>query len=248
MMIPAVHPDPTTVPYLRALIFYAGLVVATLIFGPLGMLLTPLPYRIRYRVITRWTVFLLWWLKVTCGLDYRVTGRENIPDTPVIVMSKHQSTFETLALQRLFVPQVWVLKRELLWIPIYGWGLAALKPIAIDRGSAIRAFRQIVREGSNRLAGGASVVIYPEGTRVTPGERRPYLPGGAMLAEKSGYPIIPVAHNAGCFWRRREFLKRPGTIDVAIGEAIDPTGMRTAEINRLVEERIEAMVTALPGS
>lgn len=236
--------------YVRAGAFYAGLGSATLVFGPLGLLLAPVPLKFvtRYRIITGWTRFVLWWLKFTCGLDYHVHGLENVPASPVIVLCKHQSTFETLALQLLFVPQAWVLKRELLWIPIYGWGLAALRPIAIRRASAVRSFRHIVREGSKRLAHGVSVVIYPEGTRVAPDQRGRYLPGGAMLAEKSGYPIVPVAHNAGRFWPRRAFVKRPGTVELMIGPVIQPTGLKAAEINRLVEERIESMMRKLDGS
>jgi 1-acyl-sn-glycerol-3-phosphate acyltransferase len=233
---------------IRSLAFYFGLVVSTALFGPLGLFLFPLKFETRYYIISRWTVFNLWWLKVTCGLSYSVQGTENIPDRPAIVMCKHQSTMETLILQLLFVPQVWVLKRELLRIPVYGWGLAALQPIAIDRGSALRSFRQIVSEGRKRLEQGAWVVIFPEGTRIAPGERGKYLPGGALLAEKSGFPICPVAHNAGYYWPRRGFIKQPGRVEMVIGPVIETTGRSAAEINALVEEAIESQVARLPAS
>lgn len=169
-----------------------------------------------------------------------------MPTGPAIVMCKHQSAWETLALQIIFPAQVWVLKRELLWIPIYGWGLAAMQPIAIDRGSAVRAFRQIVAQGVERLRRGLWVIIYPEGTRVAPGERRQYLPGGGLLAEKSGCPIVPVAHNAGKFWPRNSIIKKPGTIQLIIGPQIQSTGKKAATIMQEVEAWIEDTVAALP--
>jgi 1-acyl-sn-glycerol-3-phosphate acyltransferase len=161
-------------------------------------------------------------------------------------MCKHQSAWETLAIQLIFPAQVWILKRELLWLPIYGWGLASMQPIAIDRGSAIKSFRQIVKQGCDRLAEGLWVVIFPEGTRVAPGQSKKYLPGGGMLAEKSGAMIVPVAHNAGYFWPRNSIAKKPGIIQMVIGPAIDPHGKTAAEIMAEVEEWIENTVNELP--
>ena len=149
----------------RSLLFYLGLVVATLIFVPLCLIILPLPLAWRFRVASRWAIFNLWWLRVTCGLGHEVRGLENIPPGPCIILCKHQSAWETLALQRVFPAQVWVLKRELLWIPIYGWGLASMSPIAIDRGAGMRALHQIVRQGTARLQSGLWVVVFPEGTR-----------------------------------------------------------------------------------
>ena len=160
-------------------------------------------------------------------------------------MCKHQSAWETLALQIIFPAQAWILKRELLWIPIYGWGLATMQPIAIDRGSAIKSFRQIVNQGCKRLAQGIWVVIFPEGTRVAPGESRKYLPGGGLLAEKSGYPIVPVAHNAGLFWPRKTIIKRPGTINMVIGPVIQGKNKSANEIMQEVEIWIEDMTAKL---
>ena len=222
-------------PRLRALLFYIGLAVSTLLATPILVLLYPLPFRMRYLAVTRWTIFNLWWLRITCNLGYTISGIENIPPGPAIVMSNHQSVWETLALQLIFPAQAWILKRELLWIPIYGWGLAAMKPIAIDRGSTLRAFRQIVDQGCKRLAAGIWVVIFPEGTRVAPGEKRKYLPGGGLLAEKSGCPVVPVAHNSGDFWPRNSFIKKPGVIQLVIGAPIVSRGKTADEIMQEVE-------------
>lgn len=160
-------------------------------------------------------------------------------------MCKHQSAYETLALQIIFPAQVWVLKRELLHLPIYGWALASLDPIAIDRDSTISAFRQIVNQGCKRLADNIWVVIYPEGTRVAPGQRKKYLPGGGLLAEKSGCPIVPVSHNSGYFWPRNSLIKKPGKIDIVIGPVIQSTGKSASEITREVECWIEETANQL---
>ncbi len=231
---------------IRSLLFYVGLIGSTLIITPFCVFLLPLPFPKRYYIVTRWTVFNLWWLRITCGLSYTVEGSENIPDEAAIIMCKHQSALETLALQLIFIPQVWILKRELLWIPIYGWALAAMQPIAIDRASAIKSFRQIVNAGCKRLQQGYWVVIFPEGTRVAPGEKGSYLPGGGLLAEKSGCPVVPVAHNAGYFWPRNSIIKHPGIINIVIGPAIDTTGKSASEITRQVEEWIESTIEKLP--
>lgn len=231
---------------LRSLLFYTGLISSTILIVPFCLLIYPLPFVWRYFFVTRWTVFNLWWLKITCNLKHNIEGLENIPAKPSIIMSKHQSAWETLAIQLIFPPQVWILKRELLWLPIYGWGLSSMQPIAIDRGSAIKSFRQIVKQGCDRLAEGLWIVIFPEGTRVAPGQRQKYLPGGGMLAEKSGALIIPVAHNAGYFWPKNSITKKSGTIQMVIGPAIDPAGKTANVITGEVEKWIEDTVNALP--
>jgi len=230
----------------RSLLFYAGLISSTILIVPFCLLIYPLPFTWRYYFVTRWTVFNLWWLKITCDLTHTVEGLDNIPAEASIVMSKHQSAWETLAIQLIFPTQVWILKRELLWLPIYGWGLASMQPIAIDRGSAIKSFRQIAKQGRERLAEGLWVVIFPEGTRVAPGQSKKYLPGGGMLAEKSGAMIVPVAHNAGYFWPRNSITKKSGVIQMVIGPAIDPKGKTAAQITAEVEEWIENTVNELP--
>lgn len=229
---------------LRALAFYCGMTLATLVFTPLGLFIFPLPHRTRFHIMKQWSVFNLWWLRVCCNIDFRVEGRENIPSGPAIIMCKHQSAWETLALQVVFPPQVWVLKRELLWIPIYGWGLASMQPIAIDRSSNVRAFRQIVDQGIKRLESGLWIVIFPEGTRVRAGEKGTYQPGGGLLAEKSGYPVVPVTHNAGYLWPRKSFLKYPGTITLKIGPLIESHGKKAKQITGEVEEWVESNLPA----
>ena len=228
--------------FLRSLFFYIGQTLSTLVFAPVGVIAFPLSFNTRYYLITRWTIFNLWWLKICCNVNYRIEGKENIPEHPCIIMCKHQSAFETLALQLIFVPQVWILKRELLKIPVYGWGLASMQPIAIDRGSAIKSFRQIVEQGCQRLA-----IIFPEGTRVAAGETGKYLPGGGMLAEKSGANVIPVAHNAGYLWPRNSFIKKPGLITISIGPAISPANKSAKQITKEVETWIEETVRSLPN-
>ena len=231
----------------RSLLFYAGLALSTALFAPFCVLIYPLPFKQRYYFVTRWTCFNLWWLKITCNLRHEVTGLEHIPDHATLIMCNHQSVWETLALQIIFPPQVWILKRELLWIPIYGWGLASMKPIAIDRGSAIKSARKIVTEGSKRLAQGLSVVIFPEGTRIaTDGRRAKYLPGGGMLAQRSGASVIPVAHNAGIFWPKNTLIKNPGVIQMVIGAVIEPANKTATEITHEAECWIRATVSTLP--
>ena len=223
----------------RSTLFMAGMVPTTVLFALLGLLTFPFPFRWRYGVITQWTTFNLWWLKVTCKLRYEVEGREHIPAGPAVILCKHQSAFETMVLQRIIPPHVWLLKRELLWLPFFGWGLAMLEPIAIDRKAGRKALQQLLEIGAKRLAAGRWVVIFPEGTRVAPGEKGRYAPGGAMLAVRSGCPVLPVAHNAGEFWPRRGFIKRPGTIRVVIGPTIDTRGRSAQEVNAMAEQWIE---------
>jgi len=223
-----------------------GLISSTMFIVPFCLLISPLPFPKRYYFVTRWTAFNLWWLKITCDLKHSIEGLENIPANTSIIMSKHQSAWETLAIQLIFPTQVWILKRELLWIPVYGWGLASMQPISIDRGSAVTAFRQIVKQGCKRLAEGYWVVIFPEGTRVAPGQTKKYLPGGGMLAEKSGVSIIPIAHNAGYFWPKNSISKKSGTIQMVIGPAIDPKDKTATEITNEVEKWIEDAANKLP--
>ena len=227
--------------------FLAGMVVSTLIAVPITFILLTVPFPMRFRLVSNWARFNLWWLQVTCNINAEIEGLENIIDQPAIIMCKHQSVWETLMIQLLFPPQVWILKRELLWIPIYGWGLVTMRPIAIDRSLGIRSLKQIVRQGIERLNAGLWVVVFPEGTRIAPGERHKYHPGGGMLAEKSGCPVIPIAHNAGYLWPRNSFRKWPGTITMVIGSPIQPQGKKATQITGEVEEWIETTVAALPA-
>ena len=171
--------------------------------------------------------------------SHEVRGIENLPKQPCIVMCKHQSAWETLALQKIFPPQVWVLKRELLWIPFFGWALALTSPIAIKRSDGKGAMKQLLKQGKQRLAQGFCVVIFPEGTRIPYGQRGKYKIGGALLAASSGVPVIPVAHNAGRLWGRNAFSKHPGLITMSIGAPIETRGLKADEINQRVEAWIE---------
>jgi len=231
---------------LRSLLFYIGQIISTILIAPIGVIAFPLDFKKRYYLITRWAVFNLWWLKICCNVTYEIKGKDNIPGKPCIVMSKHQSAFETLALQQIFIPQVWILKKELLQIPIYGWGLASMQPIAINRDSAIKSFRQIADQGCERLKKGYWVIIFPEGTRVAPNKKKKYLPGGGMLAEKSGAQVVPVAHNAGRLWPRNSMIKKPGLITIKIGPAIESENKCAKEITDEVENWIEKEIGELP--
>jgi len=225
--------------FLRSSLFALFQLVTTTVFAIVGLLLFPLPLAARYRFITTWSRLTLAAAEEICGIRYRVLGAENLPPPPYIVLAKHQSAWETLAFQAIFPPQVWVVKRELLWIPFFGWGLALLSPIAIDRATAPRALKQLLEQGRERLARRYCIVIFPEGTRVAPGSRGKYHVGGAWLAVKTATPVLPVAHNAGELWRRRAFIKRPGVVTVSIGAPIDTRSLTPDELIRKVEDWIE---------
>lgn len=230
----------------RSLLFSFGYVLSTVLFAIPSVLTYPLPFRFRYGFISKWTRFNIWWLRVACGLNFTVEGREHIPVQPSIIFCKHQSAWETLALQLVFPPQVWLLKRELLWIPFFGWGLAMLDPIAIDRNAGRKALKTLLEQGKQRLASGRWVVIFPEGTRVPPGEHREFQLGGAKLAEHTAALVVPVAHNAGYFWPKRSFLKNAGTIRLVIGPPIPTAGRKAAQINvdaeRWIREQMEQLM------
>lgn len=225
--------------YIRSFLYLLGMWLFTPIFTTLILFAFPLPRRTRYILITGWARSMLWWLRVTCGLRYRVLGRENIPEQPCVILCKHQSAWETLALQQIFPPQVWVLKRELLFIPFFGWGLAMASPIAINRTAGREALKQLIAKGKERLKQGFFVVIFPEGTRVAPGTNGKYHIGGAWLAAQTKTPVVPIAHNAGEYWGKNSFLKRPGTITLSIGKPIDTNGIKADELNQRVEGWIE---------
>lgn len=231
--------------FLRSCIFALIQLVITPVFAFISLLTFPLSRLTRYRVITTWSRLITRAATTVCGVRYRVIGAENIPREPCVILCKHQSAWETLALQTIFPPQVWVMKRELLWIPFFGWGLAMLSPIAINRGSGSKALRQMAEQGRERLDAGFFIVIFPEGTRVAPGQRAAYHPGGAWLTVKTGALALPVAHNAGECWRKNAFIKQPGLITVSIGKPISPTGLSAAELNKRVEDWIESEMPRL---
>src|ERR1700761_4070117 len=225
---------------LRSLLFTAYMMLSAVCWGTFMGVCFFLPYAVQFRIARAWARSVLWLLERLCGLSYSVEGAERIPPGNHIVMSNHTSSWETIAHFVLFPPQVWVLKRELLWIPFVGWGIARLKPISINRGAGHRAVTQVLEQGKARLADGFWVVIFPEGTRVVAGEKRKYGVSGALLATETGRLVVPLSHNASDFWVRRGIVKKAGTIKVIIGEPISPKGRDARELNEEVRRSIEA--------
>jgi 1-acyl-sn-glycerol-3-phosphate acyltransferase len=224
---------------LRSALFALALVVVTPPYALIALATFPLPRVARYRIISGWSRLVVRLARALCGIRWTVEGREHLPAKPAVILAKHQSAWETLAFQEIFPPQVLVLKKELLWIPFFGWGLALMSPIAIDRANGRAALRDIARRGKERLAQGFWVVIFPEGTRVRVGEKRAYQQGGAWLAAQCGVPVVPVAHNAGRLWPRNAFLKRPGNVTVRIGPPIPTAGRDAKQISADAEAWIE---------
>lgn len=231
----------------RSLIFVFFHVLTAIVFSLLGVLLWPLPFKWRYIAVSRWAVLNLWLLEKICGVRYEVEGKENISDQASVILCKHQSSWETLALQAVFPPQVWVLKRELLWIPFFGWGLASLKPIAIDRAAGRQALNQIIEQGKKRLSAGYWVVVFPEGTRIPSGKMGRFGVGGAKLAVEAGVPVTPVAHDAGKAWPRHGFIKYPGVIKLVIGPVISSQNKTAVELNHIVHQWMADQMLALEG-
>ena len=217
--------------FLFWVVFVAGVVICTVLLS----LSIPFPIKFRIGILRIWIPMTLFWLKLTCGLSYEIEGLENIPKKGFIVMSNHSSTWETFVLQSFLPPLVWVVKKELLFVPFFGWGLRAVNAIALKRGTGRQAIKQLIKEGSDRMNEGRTVVIFPEGTRVPPGEKRPYKPGGAILSEHTKFPILPIAHNAGNFWPRHSWIKWPGKIKVVIGPVIEPKDKKAGQIIKEVE-------------
>jgi len=223
---------------IRSSLFWIVFLPSVLVCAILLSLATVFPIGVRVKIIKGWIVLNLSWIKLSCGLDYQVEGLENIPSDGFIVMSKHSSTWETIALQIFFRPMVWVVKKELTYIPFFGWGLKAMNAIAINRGTGRKAIKQLIQEGRERMDQGRIVMLFPEGTRVMAGQYKPFKLGGAILADKTGYSILPIAHNAGEYWPRHSWIKWPGTIKLVIGKPISPEGKNPNEIISQVEQWI----------
>jgi len=232
----------------RSSLYFICLIIITVIIAT-AIITVGLFFSHRQRSIlaNAWGMSNLWLLSKICGLNYKIKGLENIPDTGCIILSKHQSAWETMALRGLLPPsQAWVLKRELLWVPFFGWALMALQAIGINRKSGRAAMSQVVTEGQKHLEKGRHVIIFPEGTRVAPGERGRYGAGGAILAHHTKFPVIPIALNSGVFWRRRDLKKYPGTVQVVVGPPIQVEGLKSSAINKKVEDWIESTMETLP--
>lgn len=233
---------------LRSLLFTTYMMASACLFGAFMGVCFWLPYRVQFAIARTWARALFWMLEYLCGLKYVVEGREHIPSGNHIVMSNHTSAWETVAQFVIFPAQVWVLKRELLWIPFVGWGLMLLRPIAINRGEGHRSVNQVIEQGKARLAAGLWIIIFPEGTRVIAGETRKFGVSGALLATATGKCVVPLSHNAGAFWPRRGFLKKSGTIRVIVGEPIESVGKNPRQLNEEVRRSIEAGLARIAAS
>ncbi len=231
--------------FLRSLLFYIGMILGLIIWAPVIIIAPIFPYPKRYNLLIKWGHFTVWWLGKTCNLTYKIHGMENLPKTPSIILSKHQSACETIMYLKIFPMQTWILKQELLWIPIYGLALKNLGAITIKRQNIRKSMQQVIIKGKHSLESGRLVVIFPEGTRVAYGQKKKYGIGGALLAEKTGYPVVPIAHNAGKFWPKKKFIKQPGIVDIVIGPIIESKNKTYREINSLTEEWIEKTMERL---
>ena len=231
---------------LRSVLFYLGLGVVTPLFALPLLAAWPLPFAVREGIARGWCRTVLTWLRLTCGVKHRVEGLDNLPRGSAVILSKHQSAWETIAFRTVFPAHLsWVLKRVLFRIPFYGWSLKALEEIGIDRGSAREALKQVATKGQAHLASGRWVVVFPEGTRMPPGEAGKYAAGGARLAVAANAPVVPVALNSGRCWPKSDWRKYPGTITLRIGPSIGSDGLSAAEVNRRAREWIEAQQVEL---
>ncbi|MEO7030866.1 MAG: lysophospholipid acyltransferase family protein [Herbaspirillum sp.] len=217
------------------------MVLLTIVWSMVCILVAPLPYNQRYYVTSRWNVIVIWLAKVLCGIRYQIKGFENFPDAPVICLSKHQSAWETIFyLPMTPRPLVYVFKKEILYIPFFGWGMALLRMIPIDRSKGRDAFSHVVAHGRKRLASGQWIIMFPEGTRIPVGKSGKYKGGGAKLAIETGVPVVPMAVNSGECWPKNSFIKIPGLITVSIGKPIPTTGLTSAQVLHQVETWIES--------
>ncbi len=233
---------------LRSALFALALVLLTPPWAVLSLFTFPLPRLTRSRLISGWSRIVMHLARWILGIRWQVQGRENLPPHPSVILSNHQSAWETIAFQVIFPTQVWLMKRELLWIPFFGWGLAMMSPISIDRQRGVAALRALARRGKERLSQGFWVVVFPEGTRMQPGKAGRFRVGGAWLATEAGAPVVPVAHNAGLVWPRNAFLKRPGTVTVRIGPAIETAGRSAEDVNAQAKAWIDAQHEELCAS
>ena len=236
--------------FLRSFVFVLLMTVATVVWAPCCFLFAPLPYSTRYFLTGLWNRFVIAALRVVCGVRYQVKGRENLPDAPVVLLSKHQSAWETIFLYYAMPrPLVFVFKKELLYVPFFGWGLALLRMIPINRSKSKDAFSEVVRHGKQRLATGKWIIMFPEGTRIHVGKQGKYKSGGTRLAIETNALVVPIALNSGECWPKNSFIKKPGVITVSIGKPISSQGKTPGELMQQVENWIESemRVISSPG-
>lgn len=235
----ALLPEPSFKIYLGSILFFIYIFVSMVVFSFVVILALVFPFSVRYQLGQWWVNSVLLMAKLCCGIKHEIEGLENLPkNQAAVVLSKHQSAWETMALRQFLPQQVSLLKQSLLWIPFGGWALSTLKPIAIDRKNQRNALKILLNQGGKALKEDLWVIIFPEGTRAAPREHKKFSVGGAMLAHKNACPVIPLAHNAGSVWPRYSFLKYPGTIKVKIGPAIKVEGKKAREINAEAEQWI----------
>ena len=243
------YQDSQFILYLRSALLLMAVLAATIVIGILMLIAAILPFSLQYKLASSWGTYVMFMAKAICGLSYEATGLENLSkDQNAIVLCKHQSAWETIFLMAVLPPSSILLKKSLLWIPFWGWAMATLKPIAIDRSTPKEALKQLLKQGAKRLQEGYWVVMFPEGTRTAPGEQRKFSASGSLLAQRTGFPVIPIAHNAGEFWPRNSFIKYPGTIQVKIGSAITVEGRKSKEINSEAESWIKNTMQDIEAS
>jgi 1-acyl-sn-glycerol-3-phosphate acyltransferase len=230
----------------RAALFYFIVAILVLIFTSLLFIVLPLPFRYGRMQISRgWAHSIALTGRLICGMSYQILGKENIPNTPVVYLSKHQSAWETMVFTGLLTPNCFVCKEALLKIPFFGWSMKICRAIPINRSAGVSAFKKVLSVGKARLAEGLSIIIFPEGTRVAPKQHPKFHRTGVTLASSCQVPIIPIAHNSGSCWRRNEFIKRPGRITIIIGKAIDQTGKTAEVINQEVHQWMQTQMEKL---
>lgn len=233
---------------LRSTLFSLGMLLSILVYTLPCIIVRVLPFRMCFSFVSSWCAFNVFWLKITCGIDYEVTGLENIPDKPCIIMSNHQSTWETLAFPGIFPTLAWVIKKELLYLPLFGWGIASVQPIALDRKKGKKAIQQLVNDGKKKLSLGRFILLFPEGTRIPYDEQRTLKVGGFVLAKQAQADILPVAHDSGRLWPRKQFLKKSGTIQVRIGKPISSANKSADELRAEYSDWLQSTRTELRRS
>ena len=222
--------------FLRSLLYFVGSIISLILITLCGLFLVLANYSTRHKFLSQWAIFCIWWLKITLNIKMNIIGQENINKSPCVIISNHQSTWETLAFQTIFPPHTWVLKQELLWLPVFGWSLALLKPIVINRGDKLNAIKKVIKQGADRLIQGISIVVFPEGTRQAHKHLGDYQNGAAAIAKKSSHDIIPVYHNAGKCWPKGGFIKKPGVVTIIIGEPISSSILTSSELTKKVRD------------
>ncbi|HMM45129.1 MAG TPA: lysophospholipid acyltransferase family protein [Candidatus Macondimonas sp.] len=237
----------STLQALRCSLFFLLLGLSMVLWAPVVLASRPFPRARRYHLARVWLRFHAWILRWIVGLRFTVQGLEHLPPGPAVVLCKHQSMLETFLLPLILPPQTWVLKRELLRIPLFGPCMALMEPIAIDREQPRTALKEVLVQGQDRLRQGLWVVVYPEGTRVAPGASRPYNKGGAWLAQRAGVPVVPIAIDTGLFWPGASWRIRPGTIHLVIGPSIETDGRDADAINDEARDWIETTSRRLAG-